>query len=133
MFTPYEVIVKTILPAIRSILVRELAEKYGYKQMEIARHLYITQASVSYYLTHSRGKYIQEVAKYPDVTERIKRLAEKIHREKPTKEELIKEINDIIMYIMAKEYICEVHKTLEPDVDIEECKVCEAMIIDRYK
>jgi len=44
MFTPYEVIVKTILPAIRSILVRELAEKYGYKQMEIARHLYITQA-----------------------------------------------------------------------------------------
>ncbi len=133
MYTPYEIIVKSILPAIRSILVKELSEKYGYKQMEIAKSLYITQASVSYYMTHSRGKYIQEVARYPDVIERIRLLAKKIHDEKPSKEQLIKDINDIIMYIMAKEYICEVHKALEPDVDVEDCKVCEAIITDKYK
>jgi len=133
MFTPYEIIVKSILPAIRSVLVKELSEKYGYKQIDIAKSLYITQASVSYYMTHSRGKYMEEVARHPDVVKMIKKLARKIHSEKPTKEELIKEINDIIMYIMAKEYICEVHKALESDIDIEECKVCEAIVTDKYR
>ena len=132
MYTPYEIIVKSVLPAVRSILVKELSSRYGYKQTEIAEALYITQASVSYYMSRARGKYIEEIYKHKDVVDMIERLADKIHRERPSKEELMKELNDIIIYILVKEYICDMHKIIEPDFDIEECKVCEAIIQSRF-
>ncbi len=132
MYTPFEVIVKSILPAIRSILVRELSHTYGYKQTDIARALYITQASVSYYMSQSRGKYIDEIYKYPDVLNKIKKLAEKIVRDKPPKEEVMKDLNEIVIYFITREYICDFHKVLEPNVDVDECKVCEAIISRRF-
>ena len=132
MYTPFEVIVKSILPAIRSILVRELSRTYGYKQTDIARALYITQASVSYYMSQSRGKYIDEIYKYPDVLNKIKQLAEKIVKSRPSKEEVTRDLNEIVIYFISREYICDFHKVLEPDVDIEECKVCEAIISKRF-
>ncbi len=132
MYTPYEVIVKSILPAVRSILVRELSDRYGYKQTDIAKALYITQASVSYYKSHSRGKYIDELYRYPDVLKMIRSLADKIVNTNPSKEELMKDLNDIILYIISKEYICDIHKVLEPDVDVDECRVCEAIISKRF-
>jgi len=132
MYTPFEVIVKSILPAIRSILVRELSRSYGYKQTDIAKVLYITQASVSYYMSQSRGKYIDEIYKYPDVLNKIKQLADKIVKNRPSKEELTRELNEIVIYFISREYICDFHKVLEPDVDIEECKVCEAIISKKF-
>lgn len=132
MYTPFEVIVKSILPAVRSILVRILNSEYRYKQMDIARALYITQASVSYYMSQSRGKYIDEIYKYPDILNMIKRLADKIVRERPSKEEVTRDLNEIVLYFITREYICDFHKFLEPDVDIEECKICEAIISKRF-
>lgn len=132
MYTPFEVIVKSILPAIRSILVRELSQTYGYKQIDIAKALHITQASVSYYISQSRGKYIDEIYKYPDVMNKIKTLAKKIVNDKPSKEEVIKDLNEIVIYFITREYICDFHRVLEPNMDIDECKVCEAIISKRF-
>ena len=132
MYTPYEVIVKSILPAVRSLLVRELSEKYGYKQTEIAKALYITQASVSYYRSQSRGKYISEIYRFPDVLRMVRNLARKIVEEKPSKEDLMRDLNEIIMYIIAKEYMCDIHKILEPDINLEECKICESIITKKF-
>lgn len=132
MYTPYEVIVKSVLPAVRSILVRELSDKYGFKQTDIAKALYITQASVSYYKSQARGKYIDELYRYPDVLKKIRRLADKIVNDKPSKEELMRDLNEIIVYIISREYICDIHKVLEPDVNVDECRVCEAIISKRF-
>ncbi|MFB6241624.1 MAG: transcriptional regulator [Candidatus Nanosalina sp.] len=50
-----EVISEELLPAIRSLLARELSESYGMKQAEIARKLELTQPAVSNYLNGERS------------------------------------------------------------------------------
>ena len=127
MLTPYEIIVKTALPAIRSMIARDLTEKYKLKQKEIANLMHITQAAVSYYLTHSRGKYI----KYLEGTEintMIDRLSDKIYKEKPSARDLILEINKIIIYMMKNKYLCTYHELLEPDINEEECGLCDEIL-----
>lgn len=69
---PCEVVVKEILPAIRSILVRDLSDRYGMSQTEIADSLGITQPAVSQYLGSSRGsadliENLKEAGVYSDL------------------------------------------------------------------
>ncbi|RLF06479.1 MAG: hypothetical protein DRJ64_04425 [Thermoprotei archaeon] len=124
MLTPYEVIVKSALPAIRGLLVRELYTKYGFKQIEIAESLHITQAAVSYYLTYSRGKYIDMLMKHDDILEMIYKLAEDVNNRRLELTELMIRINNIIVVMMKKKYLCDLHKILEPNIDVNNCNLC---------
>ena len=127
MLTPYEIIVKTALPAIRSMIARDLTEKYNLKQKEIADLMHITQAAVSYYLTQSRGKYIKYL-EGTEVNTMIDELSNKIYKEKLSAEELILELNKIIVYMMKNKYLCTYHELLEPDVNEEECGLCDEIL-----
>jgi predicted transcriptional regulator len=124
MLTPYEIIVKSALPAIRGILVRELYTRYKFKQTEIASSLHITQAAVSYYLTDSRGKYVNVLFEHEDVSEKIRELAREIQENRLSLTELMIKINDIIVYMMKNKYLCDLHKLLESNLDIENCDLC---------
>jgi hypothetical protein len=127
MLTPYEVIVKTALPAIRSMLAKDLTKRYNLKQKEIAELMHLTQAAVSYYLTRSRGKYMTYLQK-TEVDDMIKDLSEKLYTEKLSPQELILEINKLIMYIMKKKYLCDYHVLIEPNTLDEECTLCDEML-----
>ncbi len=55
MLLPCEVAVKSVIPAIRSAIARELTESYGLKQKDVAELLGVTQTAVSKYTSHCRG------------------------------------------------------------------------------
>ncbi len=50
-----EVVAEDILPAVRSIVAKELSTEYGLNQQEIADKLGLTQPAVSQYLSKSRA------------------------------------------------------------------------------
>ena len=127
MLTPYEIIVKTALPAIRSMIARNLTEKYSLKQREIASLMYMTQAAVSYYLTHSRGKYIKYLED-TEINNMINKLSEKIYRERLSAKDLILEINKIIVYMMKNKYLCIYHELLESNINKDECDICNEIL-----
>ena len=52
---PCEVVVWQILPLIRRELARELVEKHGMKQAEVAKIFGVTNAAISQYLNGKRG------------------------------------------------------------------------------
>jgi predicted transcriptional regulator len=52
---PCEAVAKYIMPIFRSLVAKELREKYGLSQNEIAAKLGITQAAVSHYINSKRG------------------------------------------------------------------------------
>ena len=52
---PCELIVWYVLPAIRRELARELVDKHGMIQAEVARKFGVTDAAVSQYLKSKRG------------------------------------------------------------------------------
>ncbi len=127
MLTPYEVIVKTALPAVRGLLAEKLTKKYGLKQKEIASLLHVTQAAVSYYLTKSRGKYVDHL-RDTEINNMVDKLSETIIKEKPNPEELAKHINKIIIEVIRKGYLCDYHMLLEDIGEKEECKLCETIL-----
>lgn len=55
-----ETVVKDILPAVRSLIAKDLQEK-GYTQTEISDLLGITQPAVSQYLSRARGAKVQRI------------------------------------------------------------------------
>jgi len=90
--------VKKFLPAFRSLLVKELIEKYKLSQIETAAKLGVTQAAISQYFHSKRGG------------KRIKEL-EKMEFFKPMIEETARKIAE--------------NKILE--IDAEFCKFCKAL------
>lgn len=122
MLTPYEVAVKTIIPAIRKELVRELYFNYNIKQREVAKLLDITQAAVSFYLTNSRGTIVN-ISKYSDVVEIIKKKAKKIYKHKPTPDVVAKYIIEISEYMIKNGYLCKYHKNMET-IRLKKCDIC---------
>jgi predicted transcriptional regulator len=90
--------VKKFLPAFRSLLVKELIEKYKLSQVEAAAKLGVTQAAISQYFHLKRGG------------KKIKDL-EKLKLFKPMIEETARKIAE--------------NKILE--VDAEFCKFCKAL------
>jgi predicted transcriptional regulator len=60
-----EIIGKYVLPIFRSMLAKELVQKYNLSQTEAAKHLGTTQAAVSQYLSSKRAyKGTEQVEQY---------------------------------------------------------------------
>jgi len=55
MLLPAEIESKTLIPALRAILAKRLAEDYKIREDEISKMLGVTQAAVSNYIRGTRG------------------------------------------------------------------------------
>jgi len=74
-----EVYVRSILPALRTLLAKELISNYSKTQMEAAKILGITQASINYYLYGKRAsKITKALENIPEVRNTVRMLAKKI-------------------------------------------------------
>src|SRR3989442_8511655 len=56
---PCEIASKSVIPALRAMVARELIEEYGLKQEQVAVRLGVTQAAVSKYRHQVRGEAAQ--------------------------------------------------------------------------
>ncbi|MFH8080950.1 MAG: helix-turn-helix domain-containing protein [Candidatus Aenigmatarchaeota archaeon] len=65
----------SLLPTLRSLIARELKEKYGLTQQKIADLLGITQPAVSQYLKEYRGKYVRKLEKNKEIMKIIEEIA----------------------------------------------------------
>lgn len=88
---PCEIIVRYVLPAFRSLLAKELSEKYKLSQVTIADNLDITQAAVSHYLYSKRGnKKIQQLQSLFEVRSVAGEVANKMASGKISKEDAVR-------------------------------------------
>ena len=126
MLTPYEVAVRTVIPAIRSMIVKELYMKYNMKQKDIARLLDLTQAVVSYYLSDNRGKVI-DLSDFEDVIYLVREKARIIFEKKPDPKTITSMVLEITKYFISRGYLCRFHRELEPDVNPECCGLCKEL------
>ena len=55
MLLPAEIESKTLIPALRAILAKNLAEKHNVREDEISKMLGVTQAAISNYIRGTRG------------------------------------------------------------------------------
>ncbi len=72
-----EVYTQRILPALRALIAKILVQEYKLSQVDAAKLLEVTQASINYYISGKRGKQVlEELEKIPEVREKARSIAE---------------------------------------------------------
>ena len=123
MVLPCEVAVKSVIPAIRSAIARELTETHGLKQKEVAELLGVTQTAVSKYTSHCRGA-IFEVTEVQGVQPIIKKTVLLLANSEITKYELAEKLCLVCGIIRQSGLMCILCKVSDPNIDTSKCVVC---------
>jgi len=120
---PCEVAVKSVVPAIRALLARELTETYGMKQGEAADLLGITQTAVSKYLHHVRGSVLS-IEGEKEVQTLIMKTAASLVDGNLDRPSLALHICTACNFIRKKRLMCELCKRADPTLDVKQCNLC---------
>jgi predicted transcriptional regulator len=123
MYTPCEVVVKTVLPNIRALIAKELSENYHMRQADVAKLLGISQSAVSMYVRKNRGIGIN-LEKERDVHERIIWLSERIFDGSITQEEYISKVCEICKLVRSEGLLCPLHKQYAKPLNLDACSYC---------
>ena len=84
MLLPAEIESKSLIPALRAILAKDLAKKYNIREDEISKMLGVTQAAVSNYIRGIRGdpKLIEKLLGEEQVANMINEISDDLSSDK---------------------------------------------------
>ncbi|WOV93013.1 MAG: transcriptional regulator [Candidatus Nitrosoabyssus spongiisocia] len=131
MLLPAEIESKTLIPALRAILARRLANKYKVKENLISKMLGVTQAAISNYIRGIRGdpKLIEKLLAEKQIAEMLEELAERLASDLAYTPSSLSKFIGLCNYIKSSLIICDIHHNLESDIDERVCKECESMLL----
>jgi len=124
MLLPCEVAVKSLVPALRSAIARELTQTYGLKQKDVANLLGVTQTAVSKYTRHVRGTVLK-IEGIEEVQPTLKEIVISLANGRMSKYELVAKFCVACEIIRQKRLMCELCKLSDPSIDIKQCSVCQ--------
>ena len=81
MLMPCEIVTKQFVPALRACIIKDLYNKHKLTQIQIAKKLNLTQASISKYLAEDYGKDIKELVNDKKIQEMAKTISVSIVNE----------------------------------------------------
>lgn len=131
MLLPAEIESKTLIPALRAILAKTLAEKHNIREDEISKMLGVTQAAISNYIRGTRGdpNLIQKLIADEQVSQLLKELSERLASDMAYTPSSLAKFISLCNYIKSSLLICEIHHNLESNIDEAICKECENMLL----
>jgi predicted transcriptional regulator len=124
MILPEELASKSVIPAIRALIVKRLVEEHGMTQQEAAKLLGVTQPAVSKYLHHKRGAAIR-LNDIKEIDRATSDIAHMVSSRKVKAIEVMSRIETACEYVRRNRYMCGLHKRLEPGMDVDSCHICE--------
>ena len=131
MLLPAEIESKSLIPALRAILAKDLANKYHIREDEISKMLGVTQAAISNYIRGTRGdpKLIEKLLEDKQVAEMLDDISDSLSSDKAYTPSNLSKFIGLCNYIKSSLLICDIHHNLETDIDDEICKECENMLV----
>jgi len=123
MSMPCEVAVKSVVPAIRAGLAKELVQTYELKQNDVANLLGVTQTAVSKYTRNVRGGVVA-ISKAEEIQQMIAATAETLTSGELSRRQLAIRFCEICRLVRAKGLMCELCKRSNPTIDISQCLLC---------
>ena len=123
MLMPCEVAVKSVVPAIKATLAKELIEMHGLRQQEVASLLGVTQAAVSQYARSVRGGALR-IEKDNEVRMLTMEIVTLLANDRLPPMELAIKFCELCRTVRSKRLMCRLHRRLEPSLDIQKCTVC---------
>ena len=131
MLLPAEIESKSLIPALRAILAKDLAHKHNIREDEISKMLGVTQAAVSNYIRGIRGdpKLIEKLVQEKQVAKMIQEISDNLASDKAYTPSSLSKFIGLCNYIKSSLLICDIHHNLESNIDDKVCKECENMLL----
>lgn len=108
---PCEGVVKLVLPAFRSLIAKNLIEKYNFSQVTAAKKLGTTQATISHYLYSQRGvKILKQLESIDSVRSMADEIAIRITTQNLSPIDAMLKFCGLCKALRAKDAICDVHR-----------------------
>ena len=131
MLLPAEIESKSLIPALRAILAKDLATNHHIREDEISKMLGVTQAAISNYIRGTRGdpKLVEKLLENKQVAEMLDDISDSLSSDKAYTPSNLSKFIGLCNYIKSSLLICDIHHNLETDIDDEVCKECENMLL----
>ncbi len=120
MMQPVEIVVTKLLPTIRARLAKALIDDYKMRQVDVARELGITQATVSHYYTGCRGADEELLTLFPEIDGHVAALAAEIHGGM-SRPEQVRRVNAVVNDLTTTARFCGYHRRV---ADLADCNIC---------
>ncbi|MEM2760685.1 MAG: transcriptional regulator [Nitrososphaerales archaeon] len=131
MLLPSEIESKSLIPAVRVIIARKLASEFYLKEEDIAKMLGVTQAAISNYVRGTRGdgELITKLNQVPEVMRMVDDIVKDLASNKAYTPSSMAKFIELCNYMRQSLLICDVHHSLEKNIDESVCKTCESNLL----
>ncbi len=120
---PCEVGVKTVLPAVKAIMARQIVEKHGLNEQQTAELLGLSQSAVSRYISKERGNLL-EINGSSEVLALIEQMVTSLIKDPNNKTEVLTLFCQICTAIREKGLMCPFCQKEMPTEWAENCLFC---------
>jgi len=124
MMIPCEIAVKSVIPAIRAYVAKELTQTHKMKQTDVANLLGITQTAISKYVRDVRGRVIK-IDQTEEIRDMMNEIASKVADEKISGPRLTLKFCEVCKTVRQNGLMCELCKRSDPTINIQTCRVCK--------
>ena len=123
LIVPCEIAVKSVIPAVKALLAKELVEKRGLKQDEVAEILGISQSAVSKYTRRVRG-YVIKVNGIEEIEPLIDKMIGVLVSGTSQRGEFLRFFCQTCITIRKTGLMCQFCQKTDPKIKVEECSFC---------
>jgi predicted transcriptional regulator len=123
LIVPCEIAVKSVIPAVKAMLARELVEKRGLKQDEVAEMLGISQSAVSKYTRKARG-YVIKADGIEEIEPLVGKMISVLVNENSQRETFLRFFCQTCVTIRKAKLMCPLCQKTDPKIEIKKCSFC---------
>lgn len=120
---PCEIAVKSVIPAIKATMAKELVETHGLKQDQVAEILGVSQSAVSKYTRHVRGHVIK-IDNVKGIQPLINNMINLLVDGSSKRTEFLGLFCQICIIIRKNGLMCPFCQKTDPKIKMEECSFC---------
>jgi hypothetical protein len=123
LLAPCEVAVKSVIPAIRAYIAKQLIQTYKMKQTDVAELLGITQTAVSKYVGNVRGQALR-IDQEDEIQSMMNKIASRIADRQTSGPQLTLEFCAVCRAVRRNGQMCELCQRSDPEIRGVSCNVC---------
>lgn len=124
MILPCEVSVKTILPAVKAIMAREIVANRGFNEQQTAELLGLSQSAVSRYVNKERGNMLVTIGNSVEILGLIDKMVTSLITEPNNKMQILSLFCQTCKAVREKGLMCPLCKSEMPKEWAENCFFC---------
>ena len=121
---PCEVGVKTVLPAVKAIMAREIVANHGLNEQQTAELLGLSQSAVSRYVNNERGNVLRTIESSSEILTLINQMVTSLIREPNNKAEVLRLFCQTCQAVRKKGLMCPNCQNEMPQQWADNCVFC---------